>query len=222
MRLSLFLLVILFSGPASAAETITISEVTGPLSFKAGETEYVLDGLFAGNAGNELISGMTGQKLSIEGNKTDRWGRLIVKAPALAQLLLREGKAQLMPLNAAPDEAERAAELEARSKLVGLWGNDCCQLLTPQTAGKHLNGWHVVAARVASVTVQRNVTYLNFGSDWRTDFTVVIPARLAREIKPEDWAGRKIEVRGYLEWRYGPSITLSHAAQIVLPEAQTP
>jgi hypothetical protein len=70
----------------------------------------------------------------------------------------------------------------------------------------------------------RDRIYLNFGPDWRTDFTVSIETRLLKTFEkaaldPMDLKGRKIRVRGWIESRNGPSIDVTHPEQIeVLPE----
>ena len=61
--------------------------------------------------------------------------------------------------------------------------------------------------------------YLDFGSDWRSDFTVVVPPRLAGKT-PEDIAkilslrGARVRVRGWIERRYGPAIEVRDLAEI--------
>ncbi len=218
MRFGLFALVLLLTAPAFA-ETITPTEITGPLSFKAGETEYVLDMLYAPAGDSSLLKPYLLQQIEVSGDKRDRWSRLRVTSP-LTLTLLRKGEAQLMPLDSAPTPEMLAAEHEGRNR--GLWRANCCRMLVADAAEKGLNSWRIVRGTVHEVAARRDVTYINFGADWRTDFTVVIPTRLARDMALAELAGREIEVRGYISWRFGPSITLSHAAQIRLPDRAQP
>ena len=80
----------------------------------------------------------------------------------------------------------------------------------------------VSAARV------RGRLYLNFGDDWRTDFTVTVAPGDARLFDDDpvwapllDAAGglagladRRVRVRGWLGRYNGPEITLTHPEQI--------
>lgn len=214
-------LCVLTNAATAGQSVITPERLTGPLSFKAGANEYTVPGLYAPPTATETLASWLGKPLPARTGKPDRWGRITLQTPATLALL-QAGLAQLQPLTDAPDAAETAAEQEAIANQRGLWALDCCRRLTAETAATGLNSWRVVSGLVKSTTSRRDVTYINFGTDWRSDFSIIIPARLAKQLHPENWQGRTIEVRGYLSWRFGPSITLSHAAQIRLPEAPTP
>ncbi|MEQ1716108.1 MAG: thermonuclease family protein, partial [Hyphomicrobium sp.] len=66
--------------------------------------------------------------------------------------------------------------------------------------------------------------YLNFGADWRSDFSV----RIAKSIIDEnpDWEeglenlkDKTIEVRGWIERRNGPQIVISRPEEIAVVDA---
>ena len=65
----------------------------------------------------------------------------------------------------------------------------------------------------------RGRAYLNFGPDWRSDFTVSA-ASAARRLFERDGhdlialEGRIIRVRGWIKWWNGPMIELTHPEQI--------
>jgi hypothetical protein len=67
--------------------------------------------------------------------------------------------------------------------------------------------------------------YLNFGDDWRSDFTISIdrkeiPAFAAAGIDLKVLAGKKVRVRGWIEWRNGAMIAATHPEQLeLLPDA---
>ena len=61
--------------------------------------------------------------------------------------------------------------------------------------------------------------YLNFGNDWKTDFTVTLgpmARRLFKKagIEPLSLEGKRIRARGWLKKRNGPMIEASHPEQI--------
>jgi hypothetical protein len=82
--------------------------------------------------------------------------------------------------------------------------------------------FRIVQGRVLRVAPTERYVYLNFGADWRADFTV----RVRRSelggalagVDLEGLAGRLVEVRGVVLEAGGPLIELSHPEQIqVLP-----
>jgi micrococcal nuclease len=80
----------------------------------------------------------------------------------------------------------------------------------------------IVRGTVVRVAPTERYLYLNFGADWRRDFTVrVRRAELKGALAGlgvEGLAGRSIEVRGVVLEAGGPLIELSHPEQLlVLP-----
>jgi hypothetical protein len=76
-----------------------------------------------------------------------------------------------------------------------------------------------VGGKVVSVRESGGMVYLNFGRRWTEDFTVTIPKRnqrafVAAGVDPKNLAGRRIEVRGWIEERGGPAIEAARAEQI--------
>ena len=81
----------------------------------------------------------------------------------------------------------------------------------------------LVQGRVREVARVQDFVYLNFGPDWRRDFTVRAPAGFARRLAREglDLAGlegRNLLVRGPVFETNGPMIELVHPAQIEVLE----
>jgi hypothetical protein len=68
----------------------------------------------------------------------------------------------------------------------------------------------------------RDRAYLNFGSDYKTDFTVSIAKHDAknfgRGFDPKLFAGHTIRVRGWIESINGPAINATHPEQIEVLE----
>ena len=84
--------------------------------------------------------------------------------------------------------------------------------------------FQIVRGEVRRVAPVRDYVYLNFGADWRRDFTVRIrrqelEARFARSgTDALALAGHRVEVRGFVLEAGGPLIEVSHPEQIeVLP-----
>ncbi len=148
----------------------------------------------------------------------DRWGRFSVTDETVRMELLKQGQAQLMPEAREPTLGEWRAEEAARQAGLGVWNDDCCKLL--KASGKiPLGQWRVVQGLVHSVSIRREVAFVNFAADWKTDFTLILKPALAKKLKIENWQGRTLQVRGWTEWYYGPAIRVDVASQIRLPAA---
>lgn len=137
--------------------------------------------------------------------------------------LLRRGLARV---NIAPDRSECAAELyaaerEARQKGFGLWANSAYAVRSPENVGRDTGTFQLVEGRVLSVGERDSRFYLNFGSDWRTDFTVTIAPEdranfRAANIDPAGYQGKYVRVRGFVKQLNGPEI------EVATPEAIEP
>jgi micrococcal nuclease len=67
----------------------------------------------------------------------------------------------------------------------------------------------------------RSNTYLNFGEDYKTDFTIVVPTRVKKlfeknDIILNDLKNKNIIVRGWLKYYNGPSMDITHPEQLVI------
>jgi hypothetical protein len=123
-----------------------------------------------------------------------------------------------------------AHERVAREARIGLWSHAAYatrRALRPRAVLRRRNTYQIVEGRVARVAPTKSRTYLNFGTDWRSDFTAGIDARLLRA-NPE-WAkslaaleGRRIEVRGWIEYRNGPFINVEDPSQIETTDRDAP
>ncbi len=117
------------------------------------------------------------------------------------------------------------AELSARSTKNGLW-NGMDILASAQDYIP--SGWFkIVAGSVQSAKKVGKRVFLNFGGNWREDFTVEIPSPTLRQfdktgLNPLAMENRQIEVRGWVTWKGGPHILLETPGQIRLQERTIP
>lgn len=116
-----------------------------------------------------------------------------------------------------------ARERAARAARRGIWGHAYYRILDTQTAGRRLNSFQLVEGRILVVAPTRSRTYLNFGQNWRTDFTIAIERRNLRNFEDRgrnlvELAGKRVRVRGWLKRRNGPMITVTHPEQIEVLE----
>ncbi len=170
--------------------------------------------------------------LAYGGRRIDRHGR------ALAHLLREDGlwvqgamlEAGLARVYSFEDnrtavDAMLAAERRARAESRGIWGHPFYAIRSLGETPGLLDSFQIVEGVVLDAAEVRRRVYLNFGPDWRDDFTVSIApdhvrAFRAAGLEPLDLAGRQVRVRGWIYRRNGPMIDATHPEQIELLEAR--
>lgn len=135
--------------------------------------------------------------------------------------MLRTGLARVytFPDNRARAERMLALERAARAARRGIWRLRYYRILDPEEARRHIGSFRLVEGRVLDAAIVRGKGYLNFGPDWRTDFTVSIARKHRRRFRRagidiEALAGRRVRVRGWLAWQNGPMIEATHPEQL--------
>lgn len=153
----------------------------------------------------------------------------------IQQAMLEQGMARVYSFSdnqaCIPDLLD--AEKSARAAKRGIWAlpfyairsaTDITQL------EKDEGTYQLVEGRVASASLIRKVLYINFGTDWKTDFTVRVSAANIRNFSSPQWqefladpdrlAGTVMRVRGWIgNWK-GPEIAVTHPGQIELLNLQ--
>ncbi len=146
---------------------------------------------------------------------------------SIQRVLLAAGYALLSPTSdAACRNFLRAAERQARSAELGVWGDPYYlpkRAENPADVLATRGQFGVVEGKVVSVRESGGTIYVNFGRRWSEDFTVTILKRNERMfvgagVEPRKLAGRRIEVRGWIEERGGPAIEAIRPEQIEIVE----
>ena len=144
-------------------------------------------------------------------------------------LLLSLGAARVRTTFYNPEMAEQMLALEniARKENSGLWEIDEFKILTPETAAEHLGSYQVVEGVVKKVSMQKSHLYLNFGNNWREDFTISIAKSDLRQfnkqqLNPQQWNNKTLRVRGWIESYNGPLIRVDHPEQIEIVKTNAP
>ena len=142
-------------------------------------------------------------------------------------LLLSEGFARVRPskLNVEMAPQMMALEQQARDNHKGLWADPRYAILTPDTAAQAMNDWAIVEGTVRATAMANNTVYLNFGPDWRSDFTIGLPPAIRRTlnnmgVNPLQLGGKTLRVRGWVESYNGPYIELMAPVWLeIMPDA---
>ena len=157
--------------------------------------------------------------------KEDRYDRVrsqvFTRDGAWLQIeLLKRGLARV---DLTPDRGEcagefYAAEAQARAAHLGIWSTPAYAIRTPDALKADAGTFQIVQGRVLNAQVKDGRAYLNFGSDWKTDFTVTISSddmKIYRRmgVDPRGYQGKLMRVRGIVQWLNGPEIELANPKQ---------
>jgi endonuclease YncB( thermonuclease family) len=166
--------------------------------------------------------------LGFGGQPADRHGRHLAHLQTdegiwMQGAMLRQGMARVytFPDNRARAREMLAIEAEARTARRGIWGNLYYAIRTPETVGRDIGTFQIVEGQVLEATKNKGRIYLNFGPDWRTDFTASLSADAARlfqkqGLDPLALKGKRVQVRGWVTKANGPAIELTHPEQMQL------
>lgn len=178
-----------------------------------------------------LTSGAT-VELRFDARRSDRYGHV------LAQVYVTEGETRTWVQGALvkngfarvysfADAHACVGELleqekEARAARRGIWHSWAYRVQDAEDVkglGRLTHTYQLVEGTVHAVGEGREWVYVNFAEDWRRDFTIAIARKdlAAFESSGLDFerlAGRRVRVRGFIEWWNGPVIKPTHPEQI--------
>jgi endonuclease YncB( thermonuclease family) len=164
--------------------------------------------------------------LSYGGRRLDRHGRLLAHlhdgdGAWIQGELIRLGMARVysFPDNRAVVADMLALEGRARAAGVGIWGDPFYAVHGSEAAGRFIGTFQLIEGRVFDAARVKGRVYLNFGADWRADFTISIAPKALRlfrkaGVDPLALKGRRVRVRGWLRDFNGPLIEATHPEQI--------
>jgi hypothetical protein len=174
--------------------------------------------------------------LAAQWPKEDRYGRLRaqvfmmdnVAQPWLQFEVLHRGLARV---SIAPDRRECVGELytaedEARRSHNGIWSQATYAVRPASSAfDGDTDTFQVVKGRILSADVKNGRGYLDFGTDWRHDFTVTIsPADMKTfhlaGVDPQSYEGKTVRVRGWVEHLRRPEIEVAGPEDIEVLDPQ--
>ena len=170
--------------------------------------------------------------LYCDGKRQNRRGETVAHMTIAGEEWLQEVLVYSGHVMVMPDAGGRmdpgalyAAEDQARAAKHGLWRFDAMQpvqALTDTGESAARAGWfQIVQGRVIKADRVGKTVYLNFGDDWKRDFTIEVPGKVQRAfarmgLDPLGFAGKTLEARGWLDWKAGPRLLLETPSQIRL------
>ena len=127
------------------------------------------------------------------------------------------------------------AEQVARARRAGIWALPFYSIRDASHVDELLGlagTFQLVEGKVTKAAIVRGRLYLNFGEDYRTDFTVTVPPRQVKLFTKGKWAalladgagempivGKRLRVRGWIDRYNGPEIVATHPEQVELLSA---
>lgn len=110
-------------------------------------------------------------------------------------------------------------ERRARREGAGIWSDPWYGIRAADQLSDAIDSFQLVEGRVLDAAVVRDRGYLNFGRDWKDDFTVSIDPEARRLFEAagrpvESFEGLRIRVRGWIKSFNGPMIEATHPEQI--------
>ena len=172
--------------------------------------------------------------LTLADGRQDRYGRLLAQVHRDDGLwiqgeLLRLGLARVHVTADTRALASDMLEIEdkARRARRGLWSNPRLRVRSVGEIGRDLGSFQLVEGQVLDAERRGDRWYLNFGDDWRSDFTVTIPASVlpdfaAAKLDLYSLKGRVIRIRGWIEELNGPMIEALIPEQIEVLDQSRP
>lgn len=143
---------------------------------------------------------------------------------SIQHALLQQGLAVVTPSFglASPDACATwlALEGEARRSELGLWRDPKQQPQKASSMVEQVGRISLVEGRVVRTSSNDRYVYLNFGQDWRTDFTIRQRQKLLKKsnVEPAGFDGKNLRIRGFVQESHRPLINISNLKQIeVIP-----
>lgn len=171
--------------------------------------------------------------LYVDGNGEDRYRRVLAHAVRpdgmwLQGEMIAQGLARVytFPDNRRLGTALLELERVARADRRGIWRLRYYDIRSadPVVLEKDVGTFQLIEGQVVEVARVRNWTYLNFGEDYRTDFTISVNRRDWRVFEEAGLdllalEGKSLRVRGWVKDFNGPLIEATHPEQIeILPD----
>lgn len=160
--------------------------------------------------------------------KKDKYGRLLgycfVGDVFVNAELIKQGYAVLYTWapNVKYVDTFIALGKQARANKKGLWYD--FKTINHSQAHLYVNKIRAVRGEVANTYKSKKCVYLNFGKDWRTDFTVVIFNNVLASFTKKGidpvvfYKNKKVEVVGRIKEYNGPEIIVNSPSQIEVIE----
>lgn len=176
-------------------------------------------GLYYGGARRDRYDRALAQLYTLNADeKQDMW---------LQDEMVRRGLARVYTWPDTYQDTEQlyASERAAREAGRGIWALPFYAVRSPDpnSLAQDVDSFQLVEGIITSTADVRGRIYLNFGADYKTDFTIAIAKKNRKRFEkagldPLSLTGARVRVRGWIELRNGPMIWLDHPGRLEILE----
>ena len=109
------------------------------------------------------------------------------------------------------------AEKPAQQAKLGLWNHPYYRIITTEETPEFINRFKLVEGMVVSVNQSHENIYINFNKEWKGHFSIFISKKNAGNFsleKLKNLVGKKIRVRGWINYHKAPMINIVREEQI--------
>lgn len=191
--------------------------------------DYVTDWPLSHEAKAALSGLVNKRKLGLyySGERRDRYDRALAQVFTLdaqgnrdlwvQEEMVRLGMARVYTWPDTHQDSARLyrAEGQARREGRGIWADEFYAIRKPDPdpLAQDVDSFQIVEGVITATAKVSGLTYLNFGANYRTDFTIAIDKDGAKRFKaygldPLTLEGARVRVRGWIELKNGPTIWL--------------
>lgn len=134
-------------------------------------------------------------------------------------LSLGLARVRTTPNNAHLADQMLALEKQAREEKIGLWDVIVYTIHDAQTADHYIGSYQIIEGTIKNVGLKEGRIYINFGDNWREDFTASITPTNKRAFAKagfnfQNMGGQNVRVRGWISSYNGAYMEITHPAQI--------
>lgn len=186
------------------------------------------------DAARQALAELTQQQkleLRFGGAPTDRHGRTLAHLYRMPDGLwiqgemLRRGMARVYTFSDNRAQVPEMLGLERAARVAkrGIWGHEFYAIRPSQGLDRLTGSFQLVEGRVLKFAKIADYVFLNFGADYKTDFTAVIRRQdwmrfAAVPLAAAAYENKSVRVRGWLEHWNGPMLRITHPEQIEVIE----
>lgn len=200
-------------------QIVHLAEITVPKKYEAEAKAWLTTAL----KGKSVICYVTKSSVGRQNRYNQKMAQVVISDGFWVQQdMIRKGFAltYTTPSNFEARHDLLKAENAASTDKSGIW-----KTLNIQSANKpetlKPGEFSVIEGVVKQVSDKSDWIFINFGDDWKNDFTVVIEKNSFARFKavgvdPQSYLNQTLRVRGVIEMRNGPMITVTTPMQIDL------
>lgn len=213
---------------------VRLAGISAPRLPKTSHSGHTPDhlGVKAADALEKLTLGKN-LRLYYAGATRDRYGRALAQVYTLdtdhnphtwiQEALLRQGFARVYTWPDTHQNTQRlyAAEQEARKHQRGIWKLPAYAIRSPDPdpLAQYIDSFQIIEGIIISTADIRGHIYLNFGANYRTDFTITIKSQYKKRflkagIDLLSLEGARVRVRGWVELYNGPMVWIDHPERL--------